>query len=71
MTGILDAIFGVFTSVTTWFIETLSSATELFYTVGSGGTGELTLIGNITIIGFAIAVALMILAWVRSVIRGQ
>lgn len=70
MTGILSSIFDVFSGVTDWFVDALSSATELFYTTGTGG-GELTLIGYVTIIGFAIAVATMVLAWVRSVIRGQ
>lgn len=66
LTGVLSAIFAVFGAVTDWFITTLTSATALFYAENS-----LTLIGSVTIIGFAIAVTLLILAWVRSVIRGQ
>lgn len=68
MTTIITSITAVFTAMASWFVSTLNSVSELFF---NSNDGTLTLIGTVTIIGFAIAITTMLLAWIRSLLRGQ
>lgn len=66
MSGVVTAIFAVFTSILDWFVESLGSVSTLFYT-----TDGLTFIGTCTIITFGIGIITMVVAMVRSLLRGQ
>lgn len=67
MTGVVDAIFAVFTKILDWFIASLGSVSTVFY-----ADGALTFIGTITIVGLGIALVTLVLAWVRSLLaRGS
>lgn len=65
--SIVESVLTVFTTVLTWLIESLGSASALFYVAETG----LTFIGTVTVIGLAIAVVLLVLAWIRGLLRLQ
>lgn len=58
---IITTILGVFTSVSEWFVDALTSVTTLFYV-----DGNLTFIGALTIASLALSMATWIIATVRS-----
>lgn len=72
MTGVVSSIFAVFTAILTWFAEAFTTVSNIFYVPASEGvTGGLTFIGTLSVIGFGIAVVLLVLAWIRSLIKNR
>lgn len=63
----LTDILAVFTSIGTWFVSIFNTIVGLFY--DSTGDGGLTFIGTITIIGLGIAVILLVINWLKSLMR--
>lgn len=64
--SVLTVFLAVFTAVIQWFGTALGTVTSIFY-----ANGELTIIGVPVVITFAIAVTTLVIAWVRSVMRGR
>lgn len=64
---ILDTIFAVLTGVLGWLIEGITSVVGVFYDAQTG----LTFIGIMALIGLAIGIGRLVLAWVRSLIKGR
>lgn len=64
--GALTSILGVFDAITEWFASTLASISSIFYS----GT-ELTFIGVLAVLGLGIAVVTMVVAMVRSLLKGR
>lgn len=68
MTGVVTGIMAVFTAILGWFADAFETVSGIFYDT----TGEsLTFIGTIAVIGFGIALTLLVLAWVRSLIKNR
>lgn len=62
----LTEILGVFTSIGTWFVSIFSTIAGLFY---DQTADKLTFVGVITIIGLGIAVILLVINWLKSLMR--
>ena len=58
---IITTMLGVFTSISEWFVNSLSGVTDLFYV-----DGNLTFIGALTIASLGLSMATWIIATVRS-----
>ena len=61
--GILDVVLAILE----WFVDADTTMTALFYTPEAG----LTVIGTITVIGFGIALVLLVAAWIRSLFKAR
>lgn len=67
--GIVEAIFAVFTAIGNWFVESLSSMTSLFWTVGDSGSGSLTFLGTLAVCGLGVAVITLLISIITRFIR--
>lgn len=61
---IINTMLGVFSSVSTWFVDALGDVTTLFY-----ADGNLTFIGSLAIAGLALSMVTWIIATVRSYLQ--
>lgn len=69
---VITSIFNVFTEILEWFGDALGTVSAVFYTPGAGeAAGEPTFIGYVTLITFGIGLTTLVLAWVRSLMRGR
>lgn len=66
-TSVVSAILEVVLLILGWFVDAVTEMTALFYTAEAG----LTVIGTITVIGFGIALVLLVAAWIRSLFRAK
>lgn len=64
---IVTQILAVFTAFLDWFVESIGIAMKIFYVAESG----LTVIGTVTVIGLALAVVLLLAAWIRSLMKNR
>lgn len=67
VTGVVESILAVIMLILEWFIEAVTAMTALFYVPATG----LTVIGTITVIGFGIALVLLVAAWIRSLFKAR
>lgn len=67
VSSIVTEILAVFTAFLQWFVGSIETAVAIFYVAGSG----LTVIGTITVIGLALAVTLLVAAWIRSLMKNR
>lgn len=65
MTDIVSTVFNVFTSVGTWFIDSLADFVAMFYNAETG----LTFIGVMALVGIGLAVARMLFAIITSFVQ--
>lgn len=57
----VQAITTVWTEVMEWITTALTSVQDVFYTAGTdGGTGSLTFLGILAVIGVAIGIAFLV-----------
>lgn len=61
----VESVLSVFTALIDWFVTSIGAVVPIFYVAETG----LTFIGGITVIGVAIAVATLIFATIRSMLR--
>ena len=66
-TSVVSAILEVVLLILGWFVDAVTEMTALFYTAEAG----LTVIGTITVIGFGIALVLLVAAWIRSLFKAR
>lgn len=64
---VVESILAVVLEILEWFVEAVTTMTALFYTAEAG----LTVIGTITVIGFGIALVLLVAAWIRSMFKAR
>lgn len=64
---VVTQILNVFMAILTWFVEAVEVAIGIFWTAEAG----LTFIGTLAVIGFGIAVVLMLLAMIRSYLKNR
>lgn len=62
---IINAITGVFDSMSEWLTGAIDGVTSLFYNAETG----LTLVGTLAIMGLSIAVVMMLINTVKSFLR--
>lgn len=62
--GVLDAVFDVFTSIVTWFSDTMPSIQSLFYTTGADG--GLTFLGVLAVAGLGIGVVFLLIGVISN-----
>lgn len=63
-TDALGSIIAVFRTILDWFVDSLESVSTMFY-----ADGDLIFIGIVTLVGVGIAIATMIVASIRSLLR--
>ena len=63
--SVVNAVTGVFTELSAWIIDAMSSATVLFWDPQTG----LTLIGTLAIMSLGIAVSLLVLNLIKNFVR--
>lgn len=69
MSNIVTQVFGVFSEVAGWFVQTLPTLTEIFYdTAANSGEGGLTLLGVLAVAGLGISVSLLLFNWVKDLL---
>lgn len=61
MTGVLSAVFDVFSGVMDWIVESVSSITPMFYT-----TEGLTFLGVLAVAGLAFSVAFLLIGLISN-----
>lgn len=66
-TSVVSAILDVVLLILQWFVDAVTEMTALFYTAEAG----LTVIGTITVVGFGIALVLLVAAWIRSLFKAR
>ena len=54
--AIITAMTNVFQAVFTWIKTAMISVIEVFYTTGADGTGELTILGILALVGLGISI---------------
>lgn len=54
--AIITAMTNVFQAVFTWIKTAMTSVLEVFYTTGADGTGELTILGILALVGLGISI---------------
>lgn len=64
---VISSIMTVLTAILEWFGTALETASGVFYNAETG----LTLIGVTSVLTLGIGIITLVLAWVRSVIKGQ
>lgn len=70
MSTILEAIGDVIEAVGGWLISAIQSVVSLFYTAPtSGGSGSLTFMGTLLIVGFGITLIWFAIKFVRGLVR--
>lgn len=67
VSSIVTQILAVFTAFLEWFVDSIGIAMSIFYVAETG----LTVIGTITVIGLALAVTLLVAAWIRSLMKNR
>lgn len=65
--SVVTQILAVFMAILNWFVEAIEVAIGIFWTAEAG----LTFVGTLAVIGFGIAVALMLLAMIRSYLKNR
>lgn len=65
----VQAITTVWTEIMSWITEALGSVQDVFYTTGTGGTGELTFLGVLAVIGVAIGIVFMVIGVIQNFLR--
>lgn len=66
----VQAITTVWTEVMNWITEALTSVQDVFYTAGiDGGTGSLTFLGILAVIGVAIGIAFLVIGVIQNFLR--
>ena len=65
----VQAITTVWTEIMTWITQALSSVQDVFYTTGTGGTGELTFLGVLAVIGVAIGIVFLVIGVIQNFLR--
>lgn len=63
-TTVVDQILGVMSDIGSWFGNTVSTVSEMFY-----ANGSLTFIGLLAVIGVSIATILLIINLVKSFLQ--
>lgn len=66
----VEALLAIFTAVATNFVSLINTITGIFWTTGADG-GSLTVIGGAALVALGIGVISMVIAMVRSVIKGR
>lgn len=65
----ITAITKVWSDIMAWIVESLGSVQEVFYVVGENGTGNLTFLGTLAVIGVAIAIVFLVIGVVQNFLR--
>lgn len=67
MTSIISAFTDVFQAMGTWLVSFINSIIPLFWTEGtSGGTGSLTFLGVLAVIGLAISIFFLVMRVIEN-----
>jgi hypothetical protein len=61
MTGVISAVFDVFSNVSTWIVETIPTLTGMFYNAEDG----LTILGTLGVASLAISVAFLLIGLIQ------
>lgn len=61
MTGVISAVFDVFSNVATWIVETIPTLTGMFYNADEG----LTILGVLGVASLAISVAFLLIGLIQ------
>lgn len=64
----LSALLALMLLVVEWFVGAIDAIVPIFW---DAEVGAFTFVGSITGVGFAIAVTLLIIAMIRSLLRGS
>lgn len=67
-TSPLSALLALMLLVVEWFVGAIDAIVPIFWNAEGGA---FTFVGSITGVGFAIAVTLLIIAMIRSLLRGS
>lgn len=62
MTGVISAVFDVFSSVASWIVQTIPTLTGMFYNAEDG----LTVLGVLGIASLAISVSFLLLSLIQN-----
>lgn len=65
MTGIIGAIFGIFTSIGVWMVETLPTFFALFYVQETG----LTLLGTLAVCSLGISIVFLLVGIIQRFMK--
>lgn len=67
----ISAITNAWSAVMEWIVEALADVQTVFYTAPTttGGTGELTFLGILAVIGVAIGIAFLIIGVVQNFLK--
>lgn len=68
MSNFLTAMLAVFTSIGTWFSETLPTFTNLFY-VTSGENAGFTMLGYLAIAGLGISIVFLLVSVITRFLK--
>lgn len=63
--SVVSRIFAVFTEIIDWFVDSLESVSEMFYTIDGG----LTLFGTLAVIGLGISVVFLLVNVIRRMLK--
>ena len=67
---IMSAIFAVFTAIGEWITSAISALVPIFWTAGeTAGTGNLTFMGNLAVIGLGISVIFLIMGIIQRFLK--
>lgn len=61
MTGVIGAVFDVFSNVATWIVETIPTLTGMFYNADEG----LTILGVLGVASLAISIAFLLIGLIQ------
>lgn len=65
MTGVIGAVFNVFSNVATWIVNTIPNLTGMFYNADDG----LTILGVMLIASLGISVAFLLIGVIQNFFR--
>ena len=63
--NIITAILAIFSDIGQWIMSELNSLQAIFWTVGEGGTGQLTFLGVLAVAGLAFSVVFLIMGIIQ------
>lgn len=66
MTAIITALTSVFSAVFDWIVEAIPDVIAVFWTTGTGGTGELTFLGVLALIALAVSIFFLLLGLIQN-----
>lgn len=66
MAAIISAMTAVFDAIFTWILSAISAVVPVFWTVGEGGTGELTFLGVLTLIALGISIFFLVMGLIQN-----